>query len=220
MVDVAMLDAAMTFMSSFFVDYMVGGHVQGPSGNRAQSRLPTADLFKVKGGHILLAVNNEKQFSALAKAIGHPELGKAPRFVDWPTRIENEGELRGIIEDVFAAHDAAWWDEHLTKADVPCARVWTIPEVVAHPQLAHRSVIQEVDSPYGRLRMIGSGFRMAHDGGSIEYAPRLPGADTDAVLGAAGYSAAEIAAFRAGGVVSEGVRPEGAGKGGGAKSKS
>ena len=62
MVDVAMLDAAMTFMSSFFVDYTVGGHVQGPSGNRAQSRLPTADLFKVKGGHILLAVNNEKQF--------------------------------------------------------------------------------------------------------------------------------------------------------------
>ena len=205
LVDVAMLDAAMTFMSSFFVDYTVGGHVQGPSGNRAQSRLPTADLFKVKGGHILLAVNNEKQFAALSKAIGKPDLNKDPRFVDWPTRIENEVALRQIIEDVLAANDAAYWDDYLTQNDVPCARVWRIDEVVANPQLEHRPVIQEIDSPYGRLKLIGSGFRFEHDGGSIEFPPRLPGADTDAVLGEAGYSAAEIAAFRKGGAVSEGI---------------
>lgn len=212
MVDVAMLDAAMTFMSSFFVDYTVGGHVQGPSGNRAQSRLPTADLFKVKGGHILLAVNNEKQFAALARAIGHPDLGMDPRFADWPARIENDAALRQIIEDVFAAHDAAHWDAHLTKHDVPCARVWTIPEIVEHPHLRHRSVLQDVDTEHGRLRMIGSGFAMAHEGGSIEFAPRLPGADTDAVLGEVGYSPAEIAAYRKSGVVSEGIREGGKAK--------
>ncbi len=205
LVDVAMLDAAMTFMSSFFVDYTIGGHVQGPSGNRAQSRLPTADLFKVKGGHILLAVNNEKQFAALSKAIGKPDLGKDPRFVDWPTRIANDAALRAIIEDVFASNDAAHWDDYLTKADVPCARVWRIDEVVEHPQLKHRPVMQEIDSPYGRLKMIGSGFRFEHDGGSIEFPPRLPGADTDAVLGEVGYSPAEIAAFRKSGAVAEGI---------------
>ncbi|MEZ5851163.1 MAG: CoA transferase [Hyphomicrobiaceae bacterium] len=206
LVDVAMLDAAMTFMSSFFVDYTVGGHVQGPSGNRAQSRLPTADLFKVKGGHILLAVNNEKQFAALSKAIGHPELPKDPRFVDWPTRIENEVALRAIIEDVFAANDAVYWDDYLTKADVPCARVWTIDEVVKNPQLKSRPVLQDVDTPFGRLQMIGSGFAMEHDGGSIEFPPRLPGADTQAVLGEAGFTADEIAGFRACGAVSEGIQ--------------
>jgi crotonobetainyl-CoA:carnitine CoA-transferase CaiB-like acyl-CoA transferase len=205
LVDVAMFDAAITFMSSFFVDYTVGGHVQGPSGNRAQSRLPTADLFKVKGGHILLAVNNEKQFAALAKAIGKPELPKDARFVDWPTRIKNEVALRQIIEDVFAANDAAYWDDYLTKADVPCARVWTIPEVVGHPQLKHRPVVQEVDTQYGRLKMIGSGFAMEHDGGSIEFPPRLPGADAEAVLKEAGYSADEITAFRKCGAVAEGI---------------
>jgi crotonobetainyl-CoA:carnitine CoA-transferase CaiB-like acyl-CoA transferase len=205
LVDVSMLDASMTFMSSFFVDYTVGGHVQGPSGNRAQSRLPTADLFAVKGGHLLLAVNNEKQFAALAAAIGHPDLAKDPRFVDWPARITNEVALRQIIEDVFAANDAAYWDDYLTKADVPCARVWTIPEVVRNPQLQHRPVLQEVDSEYGRLQMIGSGFRMEHDGGSIEFPPRLPGADTDDVLGEAGYTAAEIADFKQSGAVAEGI---------------
>ncbi len=206
LVDVAMLDAAITFMSGFFVDYMVGGHAQGPSGNRAQSRLPTADLFKVKGGHILLAVNNEKQFAALSKAIGKPDLAKDPRFVDWPARIDNDAALRAIIEDVFAAHDALYWDEHLTKADVPCGRVWTIPEIVEHPQLKHRPVLQEVDSPNGRLKVIGSGFALAHGGGSVETPPALPGEHTDAVLGEAGYSAAEIAAFLNSGAVAKGIR--------------
>ena len=205
MVDVAMLDAALTFMSSFVVDYTVGGHVQGPSGNRAQSRLPTADLFKVKGGHILLAVNNEKQFTALMKAIGKPELLNDARFGNWPSRIENEMALRDIIEGVFAAHDALYWDAYLTKADVPCSRVWTIAEVVEHPQLKERPVMQTVPSEHGDLHMIGSGFALAHGGGSIETPPRLPGADTDEVVSAAGYSAAEIAAFVKSGVVAKGI---------------
>lgn len=206
LVDVAMLDSALTFMSSFVVDYTVGGHVQGPSGNRAQSRLPTADLFKVKDGHLLLAVNNDKQFVALAKAIGHPDLPNDPRFVDWPSRIENEVALRQIIEEVFATADAATWDERLTAANVPCSRIWSIAEVVKHPQLGHRSILQKVDSPHGEVELIASGIRYAHGGAEIKRFPVMPGADTDAVLGEAGYSAEEIAAFKTAGVATTGIR--------------
>jgi crotonobetainyl-CoA:carnitine CoA-transferase CaiB-like acyl-CoA transferase len=200
-VDVAMLDAALTFMSSFMTDYTVGGHVQGQSGNRAQSRLPTADLFKVKGGHILLAVNNEKQFAALSRAIGRPDLPKDPRFVDWPARLANEAALRALIEDIFAAADAETWEARLSAGDVPCARVLTIPETLAHPQLAHRDVLQRVETAYGPMTLVGSGFRLAHGGGSVERPPALPGEDNDTILTEAGYSGAEIAALRAEGVI-------------------
>ena len=133
LVDVAMLDASLSFLASYITDYTVGGHVQGPSGNRAQSRLPTADLFKVKDGYILLAVNNEKQFHALARALGKPDLVNDPRFLDWPARLANEAALRTIIEETFAEADDKTWEERLTCADVPCSRVWTIPEILAHP---------------------------------------------------------------------------------------
>ena len=113
------------FLSSFVTDYTVGGHVQGQSGNRAQSRLPTADVFKVKGGHILLAVNNEKQFGALSRAIGLPDLAKDPRFRDWPARVANDAALRAIIEEAFAGDDDKTWEARLSKADVPCSRVWS-----------------------------------------------------------------------------------------------
>ena len=201
LVDVAMLDAALTFISAFVVDYTVGGHVQGQSGNRAQSRLPTADLFRCKGGFILLAVNNEKQFDALARAIGHPDLAQDPRFTDWPARAEHEPALRAIIETVFADADAKTWELWLTQGDVPCSSVWTIPEIVEHPQVVSRGVLQTVDSPWGPLRLVGSGFQLAHGTGSIERAPVLPGADTQAILAEAGYDAAAIAELRHAGAI-------------------
>jgi len=206
MVDVAMLDATLAFMCSFVVDYTVGGHIQGPSGNRAQSRLPTADLFKVKGGHILLAVNNEKQFKALCTAIGRVDLLTDPRFGDWPSRIKHEVELRTIIEDIFASADAATWDARLSAADVPCSRIWSIPEIVEHPQLAERDVLQTIDGPHGPMRMVASGFRYAHDGGSIETPPALPGAHADAILAEAGFGESEIARLKESGAVRSGLR--------------
>ena len=48
---------------------------------------------------------------------------------------------------------------------------------------------------------MGSGFRMEHDGGSVERPPAKLGEHTDEVLGEAGYSASEIAEMRAAKVV-------------------
>jgi crotonobetainyl-CoA:carnitine CoA-transferase CaiB-like acyl-CoA transferase len=200
-VDVAMLDAALSFLTTYVTDFTVGGHVQGQLGNRAQSRLPTADVVKVQGGHLLLAVNNEKQFAALSKAIGRPDLTEDPRFVDWPARLANEAALRAIIEAAFAEADGKTWEARLAQADVPCSRVWTIPEIVAHPQLAHRDVLQRVNTPYGPQTFVGSGFRLAHGGSKIERAAGLPGADAEAILEEADYGKAEIAALRRDGII-------------------
>jgi crotonobetainyl-CoA:carnitine CoA-transferase CaiB-like acyl-CoA transferase len=125
-VDVAMLDASLSFLSSYVADYTIGGHVQGQMGNRAQSRLPTADVFRVKGGHILLAVNNEKQFGALARAIGKPDLAKDARFCDWPSRVANEAALRAIIEEAFASDNDKTWEARLTRSLLiaMCCNVW------------------------------------------------------------------------------------------------
>ena len=72
-----------------------------------------------------------------------------------------------------------------------------VEEVIDHPQIKARGAIQELDTPYGRLRFAGSGFKLAHGGGRLDrMAPELS-ADTDAVLDELGFDAAEIAALRA-----------------------
>src|SRR5947209_149377 len=196
-VDVSMLEASLAFLSGQVADYSVAGHHQQLSGNQAVSRKPTANLFRAGNGHLLLAVNNEKQYQALMSALGREDTLSDPRFADWFARNENEPALRAIIEEALAAKPAREWETILEDAGAPCASIWKVEEVIEHPQIKARGAIQELDTPYGRLRFAGSGFKLAHGGGRLDrMAPEL-GADTDAVLGELGFDAAEIAALRA-----------------------
>ena len=104
LVDVSMLEATLAFLSGQVADYTVAGHQQ-LSGNQAVSRRPTANLFKAGDGYLLLAVNNEKQYTSLMKALGREDVLSDPRFADWFLRNENEPALRKIIEDVLATKD-------------------------------------------------------------------------------------------------------------------
>ncbi len=73
LIDVSMLEATMAFLSGQIADWSVAGHRQQLSGNQAVSRRTTANLFRCGDGHILLAVNNEKQYRALMSALGRED---------------------------------------------------------------------------------------------------------------------------------------------------
>src|SRR6201994_2939728 len=102
-------------------------------------------------------------------------------------REENEASLRKIIEAALAKQDAKAWEKELNAAGAPSASIWTIEEVISHPQIVARAVMQSVESQYGMLRLMGSGFQMAHGGGHLDSAPPVLGADTDAILAELGY---------------------------------
>ena len=195
-IDVSMLDSTLAFLSPLVSEHTTTGHIHGQYGNQAISRRPTANLFKVGDDNLLLAVNTEKQFKALMQAIGRPELMDDPRFTDWHGRTEHEAALREIIETAFATGTIDAWEARLAEAGAPASQVRTIAEAYRHPQLDHREVRQSVDSPHGELNLIGSGFRLAHGGGSIDTAPVPPGTHAEEVLAEAGYNETEIKAFK------------------------
>jgi len=206
-VDVAMLDSTLNFLSTQVAEYTVTDLKQRQFGNLSVSRKVTAHRFKAGGGDIVLAVLTEKQFANLLHAVGRADALTDPRFENWFARTENEAALREILESAMASHTPAYWEAKLTEADVPCATVYAIDEIVHHPQLRHRSVLQQVDSPEGRHTLVGSGFELAHDAGRIDTpAPRL-GQHTEEVLRQAGFSAEAIETLRFNGVIGERAEP-------------
>ena len=199
--DVSMLEASLAFLTTQVADYTVAGHHQHQAGNQAVSRKVTANLFRAKDSFLLLAVNDEKQFRALMTALCRTDVFDDLRFGDWFIRKENEAALREIIECALASEHSKTWERRLNDAGAPCASIWKVEEIIDHPQIAARNVIQTVDSPYGPLRLMGSGFQMAHGGGKLDTLAPEAGADTDAVLTEIGYDAATIATLRAESVI-------------------
>ena len=200
-IDVSMLEASLAFLSTQVADYTVAGHRQQQAGNQAISRKVTANLFRAKDSWLLLAVNDEKQYRNLMMAIGCAQVLDDPRFGDWFLRKDNEAALRDIVEAALAKEDAKTWEPRLNDAGAPCASIWKVEEIIDHPQVAARGVMQTVDSPYGPLRLMGSGFQMAHGGGKLDTVGPQLGAHSDAILGEIGYDAAAIAGLRERGVV-------------------
>jgi crotonobetainyl-CoA:carnitine CoA-transferase CaiB-like acyl-CoA transferase len=201
LVDVAMVDAVMGYLAQQFTEHMMTGRVHEQAANLSVTRKPTGNLFKTKDGWIVLAVMTDPQFQRLMTVLGCEAALADPRFADWPKRIDNNKVLHEIIEAAMKMETSATWVARFAKADVPAGRVLSIAETAKLDLMKHRTVLQTVETEHGPIKVVGSGFRLEHGGGSVDRPPAKLGQHTDEVLGEAGYSAAEIAEMRTGKVV-------------------
>ena len=196
LVDVAMIDAVMAYLAQQFTEHMMTGRVHEQAENLSVTRKPTGNLFKTRDGWIVLAVMTDPQFQRLMKTLGRADALADPRFADWPTRIQNNKALHEIVEAALGKETSATWVERFAQADVPAGRVLTIPETARLDHFQHRTVLQGVETEHGPVRVVGSGFRLEHGGGSVDRPPARLGQHTDEVLREAGYSTSDIAEIR------------------------
>jgi crotonobetainyl-CoA:carnitine CoA-transferase CaiB-like acyl-CoA transferase len=196
LVDVAMIDAVMGYLAQQFTEHLMTGRVHGQAANLSVTRKPTGNLFKTKDGWMVLAVMTDPQFQRLMKVLGRAEALADPRFVDWPTRIENNLALHAIVEEAMKQETSATWVARFAKNDVPAGQVLSIPETVQLDLFQHRTVLQTVETEHGPIKVVGSGFRLEHGGGSVERPPATLGEHTDEVLREAGYADADIVEMR------------------------
>ena len=130
LVDVSMMDVALTLMSSTVVDYALTGNEPRPRGNGANSRSPSAGTFPTADGLLSLGANEEAQFERLAEALDRTDWLADPRFATAPARHASRAALGAEIEAALATRSAAEWEADLLARGVPAARVATLPEAL------------------------------------------------------------------------------------------
>jgi itaconate CoA-transferase len=75
---------------------------------------------------------------------------------------------------------------------LPHGTVNGVGEVLAHPQMQARAMIQEIESPVGRIPVMASPLHLSDSPQRLDPMPAL-GGDTESILRDLGYSDADIA---------------------------
>ena len=134
-------------------------------------------------------------FRRWARLMGEEHWLTDPRFKDTPARRANREELDAILNGIFLTQPSTEWLKRLDKVRLPHGTVNGVGEVLAHPQMQARHMIQEIDSPVGRIPVLATPLHLSDSPQRLDPMPAL-GEDTDSILRNLGYSDADIAALR------------------------
>jgi crotonobetainyl-CoA:carnitine CoA-transferase CaiB-like acyl-CoA transferase len=161
-------------------------------------------IYETRDGFMTAAVMSDKEWAALATALGHPEWLEDPRFKTPELRNHNIDERLQMTQDVLKTRTTREWLERMEAQGVPCAPVLTRDQVIAHPQVLAGGVLIESDHPVaGRLRQTRTAARFETPMAVRRGAPRL-GEHNEEILRELRLSADEIAALYREGVVGSG----------------
>jgi len=152
-IDVAMLDALISFSPSALAQYLFAGKVPRRVGNRHPVSAPFG-VFRTRDGFAAIAVLGDAQFARLGGVIGAPDAGADPRFASDENRTANEPALRELIERWTTAHATREVVERLLDERIAAAPIWNIEQAVESEQVRGRGLLRDVEHPVlGRIRL-------------------------------------------------------------------
>jgi len=201
-IDLAIIEPMLAMLGGQITAYDQLGFVQPRLGNRSANNAPR-NVYRSRDGH-WLAVSTSSQSIAerVMRLVGRPELTEQSWFASGRGRAEHADELDAAVGGWIAERDAADVSRAFDEAQAAVGPVYDARGIAADPQFAALGTIATVDDDeLGALRMQNVLFRMSKTPGSIRWAGRRHGADTDAVLKELGRDEDEIARLRATGAV-------------------
>ena len=129
-IDMAMLDVAMILMSSHLTGYLRNGVHPKPSGNRHPHA--TNSAYQAKDGLVMLGASNLRQQRRLWTLLERPDMIKKTN----DERDADHAREIALLSEIMLTRTADEWEVFLQANHVPAARVRTMGEAVADPQLA------------------------------------------------------------------------------------
>jgi CoA:oxalate CoA-transferase len=203
-IDISMVDSLFHMHEVNVQAYQLtdGAFVPNRMGSHHQLVCPCG-AFKGPEGYIVILVL-DRQWPAMARAIGRPDLINDPRFATAADRGKNQKELIAIIENWMQAQPS---DEAVLKIfeehRVPSAPVMSVVNAIDHPYFKARDMVRKVSDPIlGELTIPGFPLKFSEfpDLPSIE-APLLGEHGAEVLHQYLGLSKGKIDELQSAGVV-------------------
>lgn len=194
LLDVSMLDSTIATLGWVVSNYLSAGVLPQAIGNENMTAAPSG-AFQTGDGMLNIAANKQEQFEVLCRLIEREDLVTDPRFAGREDRKKNRNLLNAELTRALLNNTAAHWEQRFNQAGVPAGRVLSVPEVLAHPQIASRQLIQNFASDIlesGQLRVTRAGFTCSSGLPGVSNVPPTLGQHTAEVLQSIGLDAAQL----------------------------
>lgn len=151
--------------------YTLAGAIGGRMGNAHPSIAPY-ELYRTARGDLVVAVGNDRQFSALCSRLGGPDLRAQDRFSTNSARVANRDALRTELEARLAARPASDWVGVLNEAGVPAGEVNDIAGAFAFAErLGLEPVVEVPRADGGIARLTRNPIRLSATPAQYRIAP-------------------------------------------------
>jgi succinate--hydroxymethylglutarate CoA-transferase len=199
-IDVSLYDVAIhqtTYPAAWYLNH---GTVTRRLARSAHPSLAPSQLFPTADGWLFIMCQTQRFWELLCDRLERPELKADPRFATQAARRDHRAALTEALDAAFRRRSTAEW-MRIFAGQVPAAPVLDLDQALQNPFLAERGGIQPVAHPdHPDFRLLAAPFRIDGERLPARAAPKL-GADGAAVLGEAGYGAAEIAVLARDGII-------------------
>ena len=201
-IDLALADVTLASLSNVAQHYLTAGRPAARQGNAHASIVPY-QAFEAADGWLVVAVGNDAQFRRFAALLGRAGWADDADYATNAARVAHRARLVPLIADRLREKPTAVWIAACTEAGVPVGPVNDVPAIFAAAQTRARAMAVEMTHPArgAPITLVGNPLNLSDTPVSYRQAPPPCGSDTDAVLGALGFSIAEIAGLRETGII-------------------
>ena len=195
-IDISMFESAVAWLGYFPHHYWHQGEEPARVGMRHHYVTPYGPYLAGDGVYVNLAVATPQDWEIFCRqVIERADLLEDARFKTSEARRKNRAALEELIEKIFLERSHDEWLRRLRESRLPYGEVKGVAQVLAHPQVIARKLIREVESPVGRVPVVGSPLRLSDSPARFDPIPAL-GQDTVSILRELGYDDGEIEKLR------------------------
>ncbi|MCZ6642163.1 MAG: CaiB/BaiF CoA-transferase family protein [Gammaproteobacteria bacterium] len=203
--DVAMMDTAIVMQTPQVSSYLFNqGNLPELIGNKSPSGHPTGNVFQTTDGHIQIVALRATQVQSFFTVLGCETLLDDPAYATAKARMAIYDEVFDMVSEKLGKDTTSNWIEKLVAANVPCADIRRVDQVVLDEQFEHRKTFIDIPSRFTEgetVRLVRAGYQTNVDGPQGNAPPPRLGEHTDELLTEIGYSQPDIEALRKRGVV-------------------
>jgi len=161
------------------------GYARLLSGGRRPS--PTRD------GYIALLPYTGEHWEALFAAMGREDLARSLQVTDRHQRNVNIQALYAALAEITCTRSSAEWLALCERLDIPATRLYSLDELVEHPQLQAVGLLQTMQHPTeGTVRYVRPTTKFSKSPASVRRAAPQLGEHSSEVLSEAGYASQQI----------------------------